>query len=250
MSAPDSQTNPFAHAQFRMSCAKLDQLPADGLPELAFVGRSNAGKSSALNTLCQQKSLARVSRTPGRTQLINLFELRGGQVRLVAQLLEQQLAHGPRHVALHLEPNHFTEAALKHLLLDRFQQIVRLVDLPGYGFAAVPMAIKRDWGRLIGGYLETRDSLKTLAVIMDSRHPLTDLDEQMLDWAAASGRPCHVLLTKCDKLSRGAGAATLLQVRKALSARGPGFTAQLFSSHTGQGADEARRALLAAVVPE
>ena len=206
MSAPDSQTNPFAHAQFRMSCAKLDQLPADGLPELAFVGRSNAGKSSALNTLCQQKSLARVSRTPGRTQLINLFELRGGQVRLV--------------------------------------------DLPGYGFAAVPMAIKRDWGRLIGGYLETRDSLKTLAVIMDSRHPLTDLDEQMLDWAAASGRPCHVLLTKCDKLSRGAGAATLLQVRKALSARGPGFTAQLFSSHTGQGADEARRALLAAVVPE
>ena len=206
MSAPDSTVNPFAHAQFRMSCAKLEQLPADGLPELAFVGRSNAGKSSALNTLCQQKSLARVSRTPGRTQLINLFELRGGQVRLV--------------------------------------------DLPGYGFAAVPMAVKRDWGRLIGGYLETRDSLKMLAVIMDSRHPLTDLDEQMLDWAGAAGRPCHVLLTKCDRLSRGAGAATLLQVRKALSARGPGFTAQLFSSHSGQGADEARRALLAAVAPE
>lgn len=201
MSAPDPTANLFAHAQFRMSCAKLEQLPADGLPELAFVGRSNAGKSSALNTLCQQKSLARVSRTPGRTQLINLFELRSGSARLV--------------------------------------------DLPGYGFAAVPMAIKRDWGRLIGGYLETRDTLKTLAVIMDSRHPLTDLDEQMLDWAAAAGRPCHVLLTKCDKLSRGAGAATLQQVRKALGERGPGFTAQLFSSLTRTGVEEARLALAA-----
>lgn len=199
MSAPDSTTNPFAHAQFRMSCAKLEQLPADGLPELAFVGRSNAGKSSALNTLCQQKSLARVSRTPGRTQLINLFELRGGQARLV--------------------------------------------DLPGYGFAAVPMAIKRDWGRLIGGYLEHRDCLRGLVVIMDSRHPLTALDEQMLDWAAAGGRPCHVLLTKCDKLSRGAASATLLQVRKALGSRGPGFSAQLFSSLTLIGVDEARTAL-------
>ncbi|MDP3858748.1 MAG: ribosome biogenesis GTP-binding protein YihA/YsxC [Stagnimonas sp.] len=203
MSAPDSNTNPFAHTQFLMSCAKLEQLPADGVPELAFVGRSNAGKSSALNTLCQQRALARVSRTPGRTQLINLFNLRGGQARLV--------------------------------------------DLPGYGFAAVPLAIKRDWGKLIGGYLESRDCLKTLAVIMDSRHPLTDLDEQMLDWAAAAGRPCHVLLTKCDKLSRGAAATTLLQVRKALSLRGPTFTAQLFSSHTPTGVEEARAALTAAL---
>lgn len=203
MSAPEVLVNPFAHTTFLMSCAKLEQLPADGAPELAFVGRSNAGKSSALNTICQQKTLARVSKTPGRTQLINLFALRGGNARLV--------------------------------------------DLPGYGFAAVPDAIRRDWGKLIGGYLETRDTLKTLAVIMDCRHPLTELDEQMLDWAQAAGRPCHVLLTKCDKLSRGAAAAVLLQVRQALKARGPGFTAQLFSSHTPTGVDEARAALAAAL---
>lgn len=200
MSAPDSHRNPFAHTEFLMSCAKLEQLPADGLPELAFVGRSNAGKSSALNTLCQQKTLARVSRTPGRTQLINLFTLRGGAARLV--------------------------------------------DLPGYGYAAVPDAMRRDWGKLIGGYLQTRNNLRQLVVVMDSRHPLTELDEQMLDWAAAAGRPCHVLLTKSDKLSRGAAAATLLQVRRALSLRGAGFSAQLFSSHTGVGAEEARQALI------
>lgn len=199
MSAPDSQFNPFAHTQFLMSCAKLEQLPADALPELAFVGRSNAGKSSALNTLCQQKTLARVSRTPGRTQLINLFTLRGGAARLV--------------------------------------------DLPGYGYAAVPDAMRRDWGKLIGGYLQTRDSLRQLVVVMDSRHPLTELDEQMLDWASAAGRPCHVLLTKSDKLSRGVASATLLQVRRALAGRGATFTAQLFSSHSGIGAEEARQVL-------
>ncbi len=203
MSTPEVPVNPFAHTAFLMSCAKLEQLPADGAPELAFVGRSNAGKSSALNTICQQKTLARVSKTPGRTQLINLFALRGGNARLV--------------------------------------------DLPGYGYAAVPEAIRRDWGKLIGGYLETRDTLKMLAVIMDCRHPLTDLDEQMLDWAQAAGRPCHVLLTKCDNLSRGAAAAVLLQVRRALKERGPEFTAQLFSSHTPTGVEEARSVLAAAL---
>ncbi len=182
---------------FVLSAAKLEQLPDDAQPELAFVGRSNSGKSSALNALCGKKALARVSKTPGRTQLINLFDVPGG----------------------------------------------RLIDLPGYGFAAVPGSVRKDWGKLIGGYLETRQNLKLLVVIMDVRHPLTPLDEQMLDWAKAAERPCHILLTKADKLSRGPANATLLQVRAALKRWGEGFTVQLFSSHAPSGVDEARAAI-------
>ena len=184
-----------------MSAAKLAQLPDDAVPELAFVGRSNAGKSSALNTLCQKKALARVSKTPGRTQLINLFEIPGA----------------------------------------------RLIDLPGYGFAAVPGSVRQDWAKLIGGYLETRATLRLLVVIMDCRHPLTNLDVQMLDWAQAARRPCHILLTKADKLSRGAAASTLLQVQAGLKRWGEDFTAQLFSSHTVIGVEEARSVVQAHV---
>ena len=186
-----------------MSAAKLEQLPQDEVPELAFVGRSNSGKSSALNTLCQKKALARVSKTPGRTQLINLFNVPGA----------------------------------------------RLIDLPGYGFAKVPGSVRQDWGRLIGGYLETRGNLMLLVVIMDVRHPLTDLDEQMLDWAKAANRPCHVLLTKSDKLSRGPAMNTLQQVRKELARWGEGFTVQLFSSHSNMGVEEARLAIKAHITP-
>jgi len=184
-------------ATFVMSAAKLAQLPEDAVPELAFVGRSNAGKSSALNMLCNKKALARVSKTPGRTQLINLFDVPGA----------------------------------------------RLIDLPGYGFAKVPGAIRQDWAKLIGGYLETRTNLRLLIVIMDIRHPLTDLDEQMLDWAKAAQRPCHILLTKADKLSKGAASSTLLQVRRAIQNLGEGFTAQLYSAHSGLGVEEARTAI-------
>lgn len=186
-----------------MSAAKLNQLPEDELPELAFVGRSNAGKSSALNALCQKKALARVSKTPGRTQLINLFDVPGG----------------------------------------------RLIDLPGYGFAAVPGSVRQDWGKLIGGYLETRSNLKLLVVVMDVRHPLTPLDEQMLDWAQAAGRPSHILLTKADKLSRGAATATLLQVHTAIKRWGDGFTAQLFSAHAPTGVDEGRAQIASYLQP-
>ncbi len=193
--------NPFVQATFVMSAAKLEQLPQDETPELAFVGRSNSGKSSALNMLCNKKALARVSKTPGRTQLINLFDVPGA----------------------------------------------RLIDLPGYGFAKVPGSVRKDWGKLIGGYLETRFNLRLLIVIMDIRHPLTDLDEQMLDWAKAAERPCHVLLTKADKLSRGAATNTLLQVRAALQKWGDGFTAQLFSAHSNIGVEEARAAIHAHV---
>ena len=196
-----SADNPFSNAQFLLSCARLAQLPEDALPEVAFVGRSNAGKSSALNVLCAHRGLARVSKTPGRTQLINMFALSNGTARLV--------------------------------------------DLPGYGFAAVPGSVRQDWAKLIGQYLEVRQNLRLLVLLMDVRHPLTPLDVQMLEWAKARGLPCHVLLTKADKLSRGAGASTLLQLGVALKGYDAGFTAQLFSALTPSGVDGARAAVAA-----
>lgn len=188
--------NPFRTARFIMSGAKLPQLPEDKVPELAFAGRSNAGKSSALNVLCNQVGLARVSKTPGRTQLINLFDV----------------------------PN-----------------LCRLTDLPGYGYAAVPREVQKDWGRLIGGYVETRPNLRGLIVIMDARHPLTPLDQQMLGWTQNRTLPAHILLTKADKLSASAARATLADVRKKLPA---GVTAQLFSALKREGVDEAVERLL------
>lgn len=188
--------NPFAGASFLMSCAKLTQLPADGLPEIAFAGRSNAGKSSALNTLCSQKQLARVSKTPGRTQLINLFEVPGG----------------------------------------------RFVDLPGYGFADVPKDIRQAWGRLIGDFLEGRANLRGAVLVMDIRHPLTAFDVQMLEWSAHRELACHVLLTKADKLGYGAAKSVLLSVQKAMEEL-PLASAQLFSSTSRLGVDEARAKL-------
>lgn len=183
----------FRNAQFEISIAKPSGLPPPRGPEIAFAGRSNAGKSSAINTLAGHVRLAYVSKTPGRTQLINFFRLNCGAV---------------------------------------------LVDLPGYGYAAVPEKIRRDWGVLIETYLKERESLVGLVLMMDSRHPMTELDRQMIGWFAPSGRPIHVLLTKSDKLSRGPANATLLAVRKALSAYGPQVTVQLFSSLKKSGVDE------------
>jgi GTP-binding protein len=193
--------NPFAQSRFVMSAASLTQLPEDEAPEVAFAGRSNAGKSSALNLLCGQRALARVSKTPGRTQLINLFEVAG---------------------------------------------LGRLADLPGYGFAAVPLQIKRDWGRLISGYVEKRPNLRGLMVIMDARHPLTDLDRQMLGWATARGLPTHILLSKADKLGFGAARNTLQATRRELA---DGGSVQLFSAVSKQGLDEAIERLLALLAP-
>ena len=178
-----------------MSAAQLAQLPGDGAPEAAFVGRSNAGKSSALNTICQQNSLARVSKTPGRTQLVNLFDLPAGP---------------------------------------------RIVDLPGYGFAQVPIAVRNAWGALVGGYIEQRECLRGLVVVMDIRHPMSELDIQMLEWCRNRGLLAHVLLTKADKLSFGAGKNTLLNVRAELKDFDPNMTAQTFSSLKKSGVDEAR----------
>lgn len=181
-----------------MSAAQLSQLPRDEVGEIAFAGRSNAGKSSALNKLCGARALARVSKTPGRTQMINLFELP--------------------------VPG-------------------RLADLPGYGYARAPEAVRKQWGTLVGGYIERRDNLRGLVMLMDVRHPLTPLDRQMLDWARAHARRVHILLTKSDKLSRGAAGNALNTVCKALASDGERFSVQLFSALNGSGTDAARAVL-------
>ena len=188
----------FRNAQFEISIAKPSGLPPPSGPEIAFAGRSNAGKSSAINTLAGHVRLAFVSKTPGRTQLLNFFRLNSGAL---------------------------------------------LVDLPGYGYAAVPEKVRREWAGLIETYLKKRESLIGLVLIMDSRHPLTPLDRQMIDWVAVSRRPIHVLLTKSDKLSRGAAAAVLQEVRRALAPLGPQVTVQLFSSLKKSGVEEAEKVI-------
>ena len=178
------------------------ELPPPGAPEIAFVGRSNAGKSSAINTLANRRRLAFVSKTPGRTQLINFFSL------------------GP----------------------DAF-----LVDLPGYGYAGVPGAVRRHWDTLVGQYIAARPSIALVVVVMDVRHPMTDLDLRLLAWLANAGRRAHVLLTKSDKLSREAARAVLTRVRAQLRNAFPGASVQLFSSSKRQGIDEAGEAMARAV---
>ncbi len=190
------QKNPiYQHARFLTSAAQLTQLPPDEGFEVAFAGRSNAGKSSALNRITRQKSLARTSKTPGRTQLINFF------------------------------------------ILDDER---RLVDLPGYGYAKVAEVIKRRWQETMENYLSSRQSLQGLILLMDVRHPLRDIDQQLLSWCWHVGMPVHVLLTKADKLKRGPAQATLLKLRDELNRLAPaGSTSvQLFSALKGTGVEE------------
>lgn len=191
---PLFQESRYRQVQFLTSINKIQQLPPDEGREVAFAGRSNVGKSSALNTLAQQKSLARISKTPGRTQMINFFQL---------------------------EPGRY------------------LVDLPGYGYAKVPANLRQHWRKLIEHYLSDRSALRGLFLIMDIRHPLTDLDRQMLDWCEHRELPSHILLTKADKLKRGAAMSTLYQVRRFLHQHYPHASVQLFSSLTRTGLGEA-----------
>jgi GTP-binding protein len=180
----------YRAAKFLVSAAKFQQCPPDTGWEVAFAGRSNAGKSSAINSLTNNKKLAKTSRTPGRTQLINFFALSENQ---------------------------------------------RLVDLPGYGFAKVPLAVKREWTRQLEIYLQERRCLRGLVLLMDVRHPLQPFDQQMLDWAMQAAMPVHVLLTKADKLKRGAAGSALLQVRASLRAYADLASAQLFSALKHEG---------------
>ncbi|HEV8645973.1 MAG TPA: ribosome biogenesis GTP-binding protein YihA/YsxC [Burkholderiales bacterium] len=194
-----SRTRLFNDVAFFTSAVHERDLPASSGIEVALAGRSNAGKSSALNALARRHRLAFVSKTPGRTQQINFFSLGAG----------------------------------------RF-----LVDLPGYGYAQVPGAMKRSWQELLSGYLQTRGQLRGLVVVMDARHPLTPLDRQLLDWFAPTGRPVHVLLTKADKLSKQEATRHLRKVGERLAAEYRRSSVQLFSATTKQGVDEAE-ALLA-----
>ncbi len=183
--APD-----YRSAQFLTSAAKLHQCPPDEGWEVAFAGRSNAGKSSAINSLTNNKKLAKTSKTPGRTQLINFFELSENQ---------------------------------------------RLVDLPGYGFAKVPVAVKKEWTKQLENYLAKRQCLRGMILLMDVRHPLQPFDEQMLNWALAAHMPVHILLTKADKLKKGPANNALLAVRKAVKPHQELVSVQLFSAlkHSG-----------------
>lgn len=191
-------SNPFARAQYSLAAHDLRQLPADGGFEVAFAGRSNAGKSSALNALCQQHGLARVSKTPGRTQQLVFFGI-------------------PPHA-------------------DKY-----LVDLPGYGYAKVPQELQAHWQTFIDAYFARRAALRGLVVVMDVRHPLKDHDRQMLGYAMRRGLPAHALLTKADKLGRGAAGNTLQAVRAELARAFAGsVSVQLFSAETRQGVDELR----------
>lgn len=180
--------------QFLLSAPTFKLCPADTGYEVAFAGRSNAGKSSAINTITHQKQLARSSKTPGRTQMINFFTVGHEQARIV--------------------------------------------DLPGYGYAAVPESMKIKWQKELEEYLVSRKSLVGLVLMTDIRHPLKYFDEQMLHWAKDGGLPVHVLLTKADKLKRGAQKAALLATKKQLQALDLPFSIQLFSALKKEGVDD------------
>lgn len=180
--------------QFLLSAPTFKLCPEDVGLEVAFAGRSNAGKSSCINTLTNQRQLARSSKTPGRTQMINFFSLENDQQRLV--------------------------------------------DLPGYGYAAVPEAMKKEWQIELEKYLISRKSLVGLILLMDIRHPLKFFDEQMLHWAKDGNLPVHILLTKADKFKFGMAKNTLQQTQKKLDKLNLPFSIQLFSAQNKQGIDE------------
>jgi GTP-binding protein len=185
----------YPQVRFLKSADSAVAFGDDSGSEVAFAGRSNSGKSSALNAIIRRNDLARTSKTPGRTQLVNLFELEPGR---------------------------------------------RLADLPGYGYARVPPAMRAEWRQLMEAYFTTRDSLAGLMLIVDVRRGFGESDGMMLEYATARGRPVHVLLTKADKLGRNEGRTTLQKTRVLLGERA---TAQLFSAESGEGVDAAQGAM-------
>ncbi len=181
--------------EFLLGAAEPNQFPKDELIEIAFAGRSNVGKSSAINAICNRRKLARTSKQPGRTQQINFFSM---------------------------------------------GDTARLADLPGYGFAQVPLAVKKKWQDTIHTYLADRENLRVLVLLMDIRHPLTDLDWQMVNWASDSELPTQILLTKADKFKRGKVASTVLNTEKQLDKVPGQFAVEPFSSQSYVGVDKMR----------
>ncbi len=181
------QDKDYNLAQYTLSAHELKQLPTDSGFEVAFAGRSNAGKSSAINALTRRNSLARTSKTPGRTQQIVIFEMANNR---------------------------------------------RLMDLPGYGFAKVPEKLRGHWKKLMSQYFASRESLQGIVLMMDVRHPMKPFDDQMIEWSCGNQVPCHILLTKADKLKRGPGQSALLKLRRDLPELA---SAQLFSAKTRDG---------------
>lgn len=188
----------YQNTHFITSAPDIRHLPEDEGIEIAFAGRSNAGKSSALNRLTNQRNLAKTSKTPGRTQLINLFKVQDG---------------------------------------------CHIVDLPGYGFAQVPLELKKKWQKSLGEYLQKRQCLKGVVVLMDIRHPMKDLDQQLIYWAVECNIPVQVLLTKADKLKSGARKAQLLKIKQDAIGFGGDVSIDLFSSLKGIGVDQLRNKL-------
>lgn len=196
----ESPTVHYNSARFNKSAAKLHQCPVDLGAEVAFAGRSNAGKSSAINTLTNNNKLARTSKTPGRTQLINFFDLN--------------------------------------------VEGIRLVDLPGYGYAKVPVEMKVHWQKHLGEYLEKRQCLQGVVLVMDIRHPMKEFDQMMVEWCQSSQMPLHVLLTKADKLKKGPAQSTMLKLRKELKEKlGDLVSVQVFSALKKQGVDQLKQQL-------
>ncbi len=189
---------PYREAVYLISAPKLELCPDDSVAEVAFIGRSNAGKSSAINALTDQNKLARTSKTPGRTQLLNYFTLLPGRY---------------------------------------------LVDVPGFGYAKVSASQKQQWQKQLVRYLEEREPLKGLVMLMDIRHPFMDSDTMMIQWCVKAAIPLRILLTKADKLAYGAAKSTLLQVCKELKEHAALISVQLFSSVNGQGVDELKACL-------
>lgn len=194
----DTKILDFRQTRFVTSAPDISRLPSDLGAEIAFAGRSNAGKSSALNAICDQGHLAKTSRTPGRTRLINLFEVQKGMY---------------------------------------------LVDLPGYGYAAVPESMKRQWQKSMSEYLQKRQQLRGLVVTMDIRHPLKDHDRLIVDWSIAANLPALILLTKADKLGVNQRREAVAEVKHLLSEFGGNFTVIAFSAWKKIGLDEVRAVL-------
>jgi len=185
----------FHDPQFLLGAHDTHQFPEDGTIEVAFAGRSNVGKSSAINTITNRRKLARTSKTPGRTQQINFFAL---------------------------------------------SSELRLVDLPGYGFAQVPIKIKQHWQKTIQHYLHSRRNLVMLVLLMDIRHPLTELDQKIIESASKNNLRTHILLTKSDKFKRGKAKTAALQVEKYLKKIPGQFSVQTFSSQNHDGVNTIR----------